>query len=61
MFDLMFLPQKLTAVGIVFIINGQLEDPAQVEGQPAEAEDQHQAEHCLCHLTSLNRSANRYH
>lgn len=47
------LPQKLTAVWIVCIIKGELEDAAQVQRQPTQSKDQHQAEHGLGHFTSL--------
>lgn len=47
------LPEQLTAVGVHLVIDGFLEDAAEVQGQPAEREDHHQAEHGLGHLPAL--------
>lgn len=48
------VPEQFAAVGIFLIVDGELQDTAEVERQPAQGEHQNQAEHCLRHLPSLN-------
>lgn len=48
------VPEQLTAVWILLVVNGELQDAAEVERQPAQSEDQDQAEHCLSNLPSLD-------
>lgn len=48
------VPEQLTAVWILLVVNGELQDAAEVERQPAQSEDQDQAEHCLGNLPSLD-------
>lgn len=47
------LPEQLAAVGVVLVVDGLLQDATEVEGQPAQSEDQHQAEDGLGHLPPL--------
>lgn len=48
------VPEQLTAIWILLVVNGELQDAAEVERQPAQSEDQDQAEHCLGNLPSLD-------
>lgn len=50
---LVALPEQFTSVGVCLVIDGLFEDAAEVERQPAEREDHHQAEDCLGHLPAL--------
>lgn len=52
---LLSLPEQFTSVGVCLVINGLLEDAAEVERKPAECKDHHEAEHCLGHLPALRR------
>lgn len=54
------LPEQFAAVGIFLIVDGELQDTAEVERQPAQSEHQNQAEHCLRHLPSLNTGTNKH-
>jgi len=56
---LMPLPEQLTSVGVCLVIDGLFEDTAEVEGQPAESEDHHEAEHRLGHLPALRREGGK--
>lgn len=49
------VPEQLTAVWILLVVNGELQDAAEVERQPAQSEDQDQAEHGLGNLPSLDK------
>lgn len=48
------VPEQLTAVWILLVVNGELQDAAEVERQPAQSEDQDQAEHRLSNLPPLD-------
>lgn len=48
------IPEQFAAVWIFLIVDGELQDTAEVERQPAQSEDQNQTEHCLSHLPSLS-------
>lgn len=48
-------PEHLAAVRILLVVNGDLQDAAEVERQPAQGEDQDQAEHRLGNLPSLEK------
>lgn len=48
-------PEQLAAVWILLVVNGELQDAAEVERQPAQGEDQDQAEHCLGNLPPLDK------
>lgn len=50
-----FLPEQLAAVGVVFVVDGFLQNAAEVERQPAESKDQHEAEHRLRHFPPLHQ------
>ena len=52
---LMSLPEQFTSVGVCLVIDGLFEDAAEVERQPAECKDHHEAEHSLGHLPTLQR------
>ena len=52
---LMPLPEQFTSVGVRLVIDGLFEDAAEVERQPAECKDHHEAEHSLGHLPALQR------
>lgn len=47
------LPEQFTAVGVILVIDCFLQNTAQMKRQPAESENQYQAENCLCHLPPL--------
>lgn len=49
----MLLPEQLTSVGVCLIIDGLFEDAAEVEWQPAERKDHHEAEDGFGHLPTL--------
>lgn len=49
------VPEEFTAVWIPLIVDGKLQDTTEMERQPAESKDQNQTEHCLGHLSSLNK------
>lgn len=54
------VPEQLTAVWILLVVNGELQDAAEVERQPAQGEDQDQAEHCLGNLPSLDKQIKQH-
>lgn len=47
------LPEQLTAVGVIFVIDCFLQDAAEMKWQPAESENQHQAEDRLGYFPPL--------
>lgn len=53
------VPEQLTAVWILLVVNGELQDAAEVERQPAQGEDQDQGEHCLGNLPPLDKQTTR--
>lgn len=50
---ILLLPEQLTSFHILWIINGLLEDSAEVEWQPTEGKDYYQAKHRLGHFSAL--------
>lgn len=54
------LPEQLAAVWVLLVVNGELQDAAQVQRQPAQGEDQDQAEHCLGNLPSLEKQIHQH-
>lgn len=52
------LPEQFTAVRVVLVVNSFLQDTAEMEGQPAESKDQHEAENRLCNFPSLSTKTN---
>lgn len=50
------LPEQLTAVGVILIIDCFLQNTAEMKGQPAESKNQHQAEHRLCYFPPLQHT-----
>lgn len=52
---LMPLPEQFTSVGVRLVVDGLFEDAAEVEWQPTECKDHHEAEHGLGHLPALWR------
>ena len=54
--DFLLLPQKLTPVWIALVIQGELQDPAEVKGKPTESKHEDQAEDCLGHFSSLKQN-----
>lgn len=54
-----FIPEQFAAVWVPLVIDGEFEDAAEVERQPAQGENQNQAEHRLGNLSSLNRCKNQ--
>ena len=47
-------PEQLAAVGVLLVVDGELQDATQMEGQPAQSEHEHQAKHRLSHLPPLD-------
>ena len=47
------LPEQLTAVGVVLVVDGFLQNTAEMKGQPAESKNQHQAEDRLRYFPPL--------
>lgn len=45
--------QKFTSVRVTLVIKSELQDPAEVEGKPAEGKNEDQAEHRFGHFSSL--------
>lgn len=48
------LPEQFTAVGVILVIDCFLQNTAEMQGKPAESEDQHEAEHRLRHFPPLH-------
>lgn len=48
-------PEQLAAVRVLLVVDGELQDAAEVERQPAQGEDQDQAEHRLSNLPPLEK------
>lgn len=48
-------PEQLAAVWVLLVVDGELQDAAEVERQPAQGEDQDQAEHRLSNLPPLEK------
>lgn len=48
------LPEQFTAVGVILVIDCFLQNTTEMEGQPAQSENQHEAEHRLRHFPPLH-------
>lgn len=49
------LPEQLTAVGVILVIDCFLQNTAEMKGQPAEGENQDETEHRLGHFPPLKQ------
>lgn len=47
------LPEQLTAIGVIFVVDSFLQNTAEMKGQPAQSKNQHQAEHRLRYFPPL--------
>lgn len=54
-----YLPEQLTAIRVSGVIDCLLQNAAEVQGQPAEGKDQHQAENSLGHFPALKKTTKK--